>query len=418
MAARVSGTRCHKVGQFLVGAVPVAHQPCGVAERPPPLRCARDRGTVDRVPADTDPQPGAARSAWMRQDVSSPWRNRASRWCARMAAESGSNSGARRRAPSASVPAEIASPWPVSQSATRLGAEDTHGARTGRAHTLRACSRTAAPPAAPRLPAARRRRSQPRRQRGRSITRRLDRHLDQFRRVGAVRHIRFPAIGGRARPPRGCELPRAFRDPAWACGHGRRHRPVGRADGPTPPAPGARSCARTAPWHAPPDSREASQAPPRAPRCGFAGSRPPCATRRSCSACAHPRPPPPAAASAARPRRAAKAAPAPRGEPPSSARAAVSLSRPISNCRRQNRALARQSISPRRHSSARRLSRSNSDCQGSPDVGADSPPREGRTGPSSRTGAGIVRTCAGTDMRTKITHVERCYQPSPSDPRR
>ena len=66
-----------------------------------------------------------------------------------------------------------------------------------------------------------------------------------------------------------------------------------------------------------------------------------------------------------------------------SARAAVSLSRPISNCRRQNRALARQSISPRRHSSARRLSRSNSDRQsGSPDVGADSPPPsgEGRTG--------------------------------------
>ena len=51
----------------------------------------------------------------MRQAVSSPWRNRASRWCAGMAAESGSNSGARRRAPSASVPAEIASPWPVSQ---------------------------------------------------------------------------------------------------------------------------------------------------------------------------------------------------------------------------------------------------------------------------------------------------------------
>ena len=98
---------------------------------------------------------------------------------------------------------------------------------------------------------------------------------------------------------------------------GRRRRPVGRADGPTPPAPGARSCVRTAPWHAPPDSREASQAPPRAPRYGFAGSRPPGAARRSCSACAHPRPPPPAAASAAPPRRAAKAPPAPRGEPPS-----------------------------------------------------------------------------------------------------
>ena len=64
--------------------------------------------------------PPASPSAWMRQAVSSPWRNRASRWCAGMAPESGSNSGARRRAPSASVPAEIASPWPVSQSATRL----------------------------------------------------------------------------------------------------------------------------------------------------------------------------------------------------------------------------------------------------------------------------------------------------------
>ena len=97
-----------------------------------------------------------------------------------------------------------------------------------------------------------------------------------------------------------------------------------------------------------------------------------------------------------------------------SARAAVSLSRPISNCRRQNRALARQSISPRRHSSARRLSRSNSDRQsGSPDVGADGPPPSGKGGPdpSSRTGAGIIRkSCAGTDMRTKITHVERRYQ--------
>ena len=97
-----------------------------------------------------------------------------------------------------------------------------------------------------------------------------------------------------------------------------------------------------------------------------------------------------------------------------SARAAVSLSRPISNCRRQDRALARQSISPRRHSSARRLSRSNSDRQsGSPDVGADGPPPSGKGGPdpSSRTGAGIVRkTCAGTDMRTKTTHVEERYQ--------
>ena len=70
---------------------------------------------VDRVLADPDPQPGAldppaSPSARMRQAVSSPWRNRASFWRARMAAESGSNSGARRRAPSAGVPAEIASP--------------------------------------------------------------------------------------------------------------------------------------------------------------------------------------------------------------------------------------------------------------------------------------------------------------------
>ena len=96
-------------------------------------------------------------------------------------------------------------------------------------------------------------------------------------------------------------------------------------------------------------------------------------------------------------------------------RAAASLSRPISNCRRQDRALARQPISPRRSSSARRLSRSNSDRQsGSPDVGADGPPPSGKGGPdpSSRTGAGIIRkSCAGTDMRTKTTHVERCYQP-------
>ena len=75
----------------------------------------------------------------------------------------------------------------------------------------------------------------------------------------------------------------------------------------------------------------------------------------------------------------------------------------------------RQSISPRRHSSARRLSGSNSDRQsGSPDVGADGPPPSGKGGPdpSSRTGAGIIRkSCAGTDMRTKTTHVERRYQP-------
>ena len=98
-----------------------------------------------------------------------------------------------------------------------------------------------------------------------------------------------------------------------------------------------------------------------------------------------------------------------------SARAAVGLSRPISNCRRQDCAFARQPISLRRHSSARRLSRSNSDRQsGSPDVGADGPPPSGKGGPdpSSRTGAGIVRkSCAGTDMRTKTTHVERRYQP-------
>ena len=98
-----------------------------------------------------------------------------------------------------------------------------------------------------------------------------------------------------------------------------------------------------------------------------------------------------------------------------SARAAASLSRPISNCRRQHRASARQPISPRRSSSARRRSRSNSDRQsGSPDVGADGPPpsEKGGPDPSSRTGARIVRkTCAGNDMRTKITHVEDRYQP-------
>ena len=97
---------------------------------------------VDRVLADPDPQPGAldppaSPSARMRQAVSSPWRNRASFWRARMAAESGSNSGARRRAPSAGVPAEIASPWPVSQSATRLrGRRHAWRSYRNRAHTL------------------------------------------------------------------------------------------------------------------------------------------------------------------------------------------------------------------------------------------------------------------------------------------
>ena len=101
---------------------------------------------------------------------------------------------------------------------------------------------------------------------------------------------------------------------------------------------------------------------------------------------------------------------------PASARAAASLSRPISNCRRQDRALARQPISPRRSSSARRRSRSNSDRQSGsppPEDGAEGPPPAGKAGkdPRPRTEDETAReTCAGNDMRTKITHVEDRYQ--------
>ena len=146
---------------------------------------------------------------------------------------------------------------------------------------------------------------------------RLDRHLDQFRRVGAVRHIRFPAIGADALVRRGVVNFRALFEtrPGRAAMAGGAGLVAARTVRPRPLP--ALALAPEPRLGAPPDSREASQAPPRAPRYGFAGSRPPGAARRSCSACAHPRPPPPAAASAAPPRRAAKAPPAPPGEPPS-----------------------------------------------------------------------------------------------------
>ena len=144
----------------------------------------------------------------MRQTVSSPWRNRASFWRARMAAESGSNSGARRRAPSASVPAEIASPWPVSQSG-----DPVQGPKTRMALVQE--PRPHAGPVGRVREQARHRRRRDFRRRGRAIAAsaparardhprvRLDGYLDQFRRVGAVRHIRCPAIGADALVRRG-----------------------------------------------------------------------------------------------------------------------------------------------------------------------------------------------------------------------
>ena len=78
--------------------------------------------------------------------------------------------------------------------------------------------------------------------------------------------------------------------------------------------------------------------------------------------------------------------------------------------------MARQPISPRRSSSARRRSRSNSDRQSGsppPEDGAEGPPPAGKGGkdPRPRTEDETAReTCAGNDMRTKITHVEARYQ--------
>ena len=79
---------------------------------------------ADRVAADRDPQPGAARpvfprSSCTRQLVSSAWRSAASFWCARIPSASGSNSGTKRFRLSASVPGETASPWPHIHAATR-----------------------------------------------------------------------------------------------------------------------------------------------------------------------------------------------------------------------------------------------------------------------------------------------------------
>ena len=95
---------------------------------PPRRRCARDRHGSRR----SSPQHpvGAARAGSRRapgcaRTISRPGATSASRWCARMAAESGFEQRARRRAPSASVPRRD---W--RQSKTRMAPY------RNRAHTL------------------------------------------------------------------------------------------------------------------------------------------------------------------------------------------------------------------------------------------------------------------------------------------
>ena len=359
----------------------------------------------------------------MRQAVSSPRRNRASFWRARMAAESGSNSGARRRAPSASVPRRDRQPLagqpvgdPVEGPKTRIALVQKprpHAGPVGRVreqarHRRRRDFRRRGGAVAASAPA-----------RARDHARvRLDGHLDQFRRVGAVRHIQFPAIGADALVRRGVVNFRALFEtrPGRATMAGGAGLLAARTVRPRPFPALALA----------PEPRLGMHRLRRAilrqlrlelPDTGSLGRDLQAQRGDSCSACAQSMP---ASASSrfSRPTsaRSDSAFRAARRTSPASARAPASLSRPISNCRRQDRALARQPISPRRSSSARRRSRSNSDRQsGSPppeDGAAGPPPSEkGGPDPSSRTGAGIVRkTCAGNDMRTKITHVEERYQ--------
>ena len=248
---------------------------------------------------------------------------------------------------------------------------------------------------------------------------RLDRHLDQFRRVGAVRHIRFPAIGADALVRRGVVNFRALFEtrPGRAAMAGGAGLLAARTVRPRPLPALALA----------PEPRLGMHRPTRAklrklrlelPDTGSPGldlhaQRDDRAPLARIHARRRQQPLQPL-----RPRRAATAPPAPRGEPPSPRPA------PPPACPARSRTAAartapwRASRSRRgASSSARRLSRSNSDRQSGsppPEDGAEGPPPSGKGGPdpSSRTGAGIVRkSCAGTDMRTKITHVERCYQP-------
>ena len=65
------------------------------------------------------PDPSPSRNARTRQLVSSAWRSDAPFWCARIAAPTGSNNGAKRCTLSASVPGETGSPWSDSHPQTR-----------------------------------------------------------------------------------------------------------------------------------------------------------------------------------------------------------------------------------------------------------------------------------------------------------
>ena len=110
----------------------------------------------------------------------------------------------------------------------------------------------------------------------------LDLDLDEGGFLGACSAHRAARTGRRrTHPAAGCALRCAHRARAAGCGRGRARRAAGRACVPSPACPAARSCGRRAPSTAPPRSHEASQAGLPASRSGSATSSRPCAGGRS-----------------------------------------------------------------------------------------------------------------------------------------
>ena len=167
--SRVDPTECERqpVAEFELLVRPAQTRTVPGAASPNSLAAAAalPRGRHGSRPRPRRPRSRAARPAGLaeRPDARSPsrWRNRASFWRARMAAESGSKRPRRDRQPLAGQPVGD----PVEGPKTRIAPY------RNRAHSWsrRPCSRTGAPPAAPRLPA--RGAQSHRRQRGRAITR-------------------------------------------------------------------------------------------------------------------------------------------------------------------------------------------------------------------------------------------------------